>query len=307
MKFVIVSPRQMCGGAIVLHALCKYLMELGYDAKIFYCGVTRYDKERPYVFWAKWIKYVVFDAIHAILAPVMKHDRRFAGFIDVPVRGCKRKYLPRVDNDTIVVYSEVYFGNFLHAEKVVRWFLYQDESAEAYEKDALFITFRDVFNDVSLNPTCRRLIIEYYDLETYKQTNTGKREGKCYIIRKGRNRTDLPEKFDGIIIDNLTEKEIVKVFNQCEYCISYDTQTAYSDIAAICGCVSVIVPEEGKKKEDYVGSDDSDAGVAYGFSDEEINRARQTCQQLRQEFIAWNENSKKSAKDFAMLCESFFN
>ena len=36
MKFVIVSPRQTGGGAIVLHKLCKLLADRGYDAKIFH-------------------------------------------------------------------------------------------------------------------------------------------------------------------------------------------------------------------------------------------------------------------------------
>ena len=35
-KFIIVSPRQHSGGAIVLHLLCKLLQNRGYDAKIFY-------------------------------------------------------------------------------------------------------------------------------------------------------------------------------------------------------------------------------------------------------------------------------
>ena len=35
MKFLIVSPRQTSGGAIVLHLLCKLLMDRGHDAKFF--------------------------------------------------------------------------------------------------------------------------------------------------------------------------------------------------------------------------------------------------------------------------------
>ncbi len=35
MKFLIVSPRQTSGGSIVLHILCKLLMDRGHDAKNF--------------------------------------------------------------------------------------------------------------------------------------------------------------------------------------------------------------------------------------------------------------------------------
>ena len=35
LKYVIVSPKQDNGGAVVLHTLCKYLSEEGYNAKFF--------------------------------------------------------------------------------------------------------------------------------------------------------------------------------------------------------------------------------------------------------------------------------
>lgn len=309
MKFVIVSPRQQWGGAIVLHALCKYLSENGHDAKIFYCGLTHYDERKKVRFWLQMLKCGAKEAVKFILACI-GNERFKQIYMHPPVRGCKRKFLPKVDADTIVVYPESIYGNFLHAEKKVRWLLYHHPFTEnpqaAFGEDALFIAYREVFNDEKLNPAGHMVTISYFDLETYRQYNFGERSGNCYIIRKGKNRPDLPKEFDGPVLDDLPEKRIVEAFNRCEYCISYDTQTAYSSIAALCGCVSVVVPEPGMGKLDYLAPEEDSSGVAYGFSEEELQFARETRHRVKELFEEDNQKSKLAAQQFAKICKAYF-
>ena len=144
-------------------------------------------------------------------------------------------------------------------------------------------------------------------LDLYKRTNYGPRKGKCYIVRKGASRPDLPKKFDGVVIDYLPEKEKVEVFNKCEYCISYDTQTSYSKIAAICGCISIVVPEEGKSRRDYISTNEKCYGVAYGYSKEEINFSLETQEKALQFYKDLNEKSMNQIKSFVKKCEEYFN
>ncbi len=152
--------------------------------------------------------------------------------------------------------------------------------------------------------------MSYFDFDTYKRTNYGPREGKCYIIRKGETRTDLPREFDGPVIDNLSEKEKVEWFNKCEYCISYDTQTAYSQIASLCGCVSVVVPEKGKCRENYrKGTEDiydTGYGEAFGFSEEEINYSIDTREVLIKMYENLEKESIRNVQYFVKECENFF-
>ncbi len=313
-KFVIVSPRQKWGGAIALHCLCKYLLEEGYDARIFYADHIYYKKGHRLKSWIKWLIYIVKDTRELLLATMIGEKRidrfpRLNGYIDVPIKGCKRKYLPHADKNTVVVYPDVIYGNFLRAEKVVRWFLYYNrfpDDAAAYGKNDLFICYKQIFNDKKLNPEGRQMTIAYFDLELYRLTNYGKRKGNCYIVRKGKNRNDLPAKFDGIIIDDLSEKDKVRAFNECEYCISYDIQTAYSSIAALCGCISVIIPESGKNRSDYRTGEDSGFGVAFGFDKKELEYASATQSLLKERYLCMNREGREAARQFAELCADYF-
>lgn len=309
MKFVIVSPRQGDGGPIVLHALCKHLIDLGFDSKIYYSEYAFLDAS-PVVFWIKWSLQTPVHIIKTFLSKYKIFQNCFPGYSNVPVRGCKSKYLPRVRDDTIVVYPETIHGNFLHAKNVVRWLLFHhnyNDTVGAYEESDLFVCYREVFNDDTLNPEKLTVCTPYFDLDTYKQYNFGERNGTCYIVRKGKNRSDLPENFDGVVIDKLSEKDKVRVFNECKYCVSYDTQTAYSRIAALCGCISVVIPEPGKTVVDYRSLKDNHDGVAWGFSEDEINHAIQTRHKIYSRWSESNRNSRQSAREFVEICKNYFD
>lgn len=319
MKFVIVSPRQVCGGPIVLHNLCKLLCELGYDARVFY-GVTqrrsgkRIKNPNLRVAWQR-VSFLTKDAAKSLVARVIGPKRAsrigwLNGYADISVKGCRRKWLPFVDDDTIVVYPEIAYGNYLRAKNVVRWLLYfnqfPDEESQAYGDNDLFYCYRPIFNDSKLNPGRRVLKTPYFDLNLYRRYNFGERSGTCYVIRKGASRPDLPEHFDGVVVDNLSEREKVDVFNSCEFCVSYDMQTAYSQIAALCGCLSIKVLEPGKTKEDYLGEGDGDMGVAFGFEEEEIARALRTAGMIATKHERLNRTSLENAATFAKDCAEYF-
>ena len=231
----------------------------------------------------------------------MHLDCKSIGYNYNPVPEVKRKYLPIVDDETIVVYPEIIYGNPLGAQNVVRWLLYfypYRGDTSAYSINDLVFAYRKVFNDDVLNPECRLCKVQNFDDQLYRRSNYGERHGTCYILRKGWDRKDLPSHFDGPIIDNRSEKEIVEIFNKCKYCISYDTQTFYSNIASICGCISIVMLEKGKERKDYVTEDDAAYGLAYGDSAEEIEYAIQTRQALIKKIECFKIENKKAAELF---------
>lgn len=314
MKFLIVSPRQRSGGSIVLHKLCYYLEKHGHEAKILLICRGCFNNKNTISSWLIWFSYNFLNTVACSAYKLTKSISNgryalFSKFFYEPVRGIKYCYNPITPSDAIVVYPEIIYGNPLHGKKVVRWLLYYNKFSgidEAFDKDDLVFCYRDIFNDVKLNPEGRRLGMGHFDFAIYKQTNFQPREGSCYILRKGKHRPDIPINLDGPVIDDLSEEEKVKVFNKCKYCYLYDTQTFYATIAAVCGAIPIIVPEAGKSRRDYLGDGDVAYGVAYGDSEEEINYALQTrdlCIKGLQDVEKWSD---RQAMDFIAACKDYF-
>lgn len=311
MKFVIVSPRQRSGGSIVLHQLCHYLEDQGHDARIFLICRGCFSHRYNLLSWGIWCLYNIADFVAYLLC-------RFLLFLSIrglyeklfyePVKNTKRWYGIKVPDDVIVIYPEIIYGNPLKAAKVVRWLLYFNR----FEKDDAFCTtdlvfcYREIFNDYKWNPQCRKLGFSFFDFDMYRQVNYGSRKGICYVLRKGKNRTDLPHKFDGQVLDNLSEREKVRILNSCKYCYLYDTQTFYSTIAAVCGAIPVVIMEPGKKKNDYIGMDDVVYGVAYGLSDEEIKFAQATRKLCIENLKTIEAYGNKQVKEFVITCRNYF-
>ena len=312
MKFVIVSYRQFAGGPIVLHKLAQILIKLGYSVKIFYIGNGIEIKQTRVMRIKNYISFYIKDFIKYIIGMCFKKsgliNSRYKGYGYVPIKGVKRKWIPVVDDDTVVIYPEVVYGNPLNAKMVVRWLLYYNryKGENGWSSKDLVVTYRDIFNDKELNPRGYVLHCSHFDSVLYRNFNKGDRKGNCYIIRKGSGRLDLPQKFDGPVIDNLSEFQIVDIFNKCERCYSYDTQTFYSSIAALCGCQSIVVMEPGKSKKDYCGKDDDDYGVAYGDSLDEIKRAEMSKVKLEEKIMRWDSENFNSVKNFITICYNHF-
>lgn len=315
MKFVIVSPRGAGGGALVLHTLCYELNLLGHDAKIYYVRGRNHKGNRR--FWIKQVGYWITDPAKLVLHRLSKalfgeKHSLYQQYCYNPVPVQPRKWTPFVSSDTIVLYPEIFKGNFLHAKNAVHWFLsvnrYKNDKT-AYRKEDLFFCYREIFNDYSLNPDCKTMIFNFFDSQTYRQYNTQPRKGCCYIVRKGGQRTDLPKSYKGPIIDDWSEPEKVKAFNTYKYCYFYDTQTFYTKVAAVCGCVPVVVLEPGKNKEDYFGKGDEALkalGVAYGETKEEISYALNTQKEVLGRIRQLEEKNRGNAEYFINTCREYF-
>ena len=311
-KYVIVSYRSQAGGDIALRNLCRLLNECGQDAKTIYLHSYNYDEKHVFSFWLSWLLRNC-KVFLKTLFPFLLSKEQKKSFQELTLGNVRKKYTPFIGKNTIVVYNELLKGNPLRAKKIVRWLLFynrfykQSEGKTiGYEKNDLFFTYREIFNDYTLNPECKVLCTPYFDLDLYKRYNFGERHGKCYVLRKGKWRVNDSDFKDKIVVDDLSEHEKVRVFNECEYCISYDTQTAYSKIAALCGCISVIVPEEGKQRNDYRTANEDSSGIAFGFSPEEINFAETTRDKIKTKFEEINKQSKEDVERFIRECRIYF-
>lgn len=316
-KIIIFNRYKYFGGTLVLSCLCKTLRELGYDARLFMCVDIPFNEKDENHFLQLNVRKLILRRIKRILYDVVSFlpgislPQSFKEDItSVEMDGLKFQSSPFFDKDnTIVIYPEVTFGNPLGAKNVVRWMMYYypyEEDSNAYSPDDVFIAYREIFNSPKLNPDNIIITQRYFDNKLYRRYNFGERKDKCYVLRKGRNRGDLPKHFDGPVYDdNMSQKELVKMFNEYKYCYSYDTQTFYASIACVCGCIPIIVMEPGKTKSDYVGPGDKCMGKAYGDSPEELEYAVRTREELLHS-LDYDELNRKNAIRLINLLEQRF-
>lgn len=316
-RFIIVSGRVTRGGTLVLSALCKLLIDKGYDARMFYMNRVPGKNTNWWQWWYRQIRsYLSMPYIRLMCAINKKSQSDLykirRELLYEPIKGLPVQYFPFFNKEkTIVIYPEIIYGNFLKAKHVIRYFLfhnklYSKDDPESFGQNDVFIAYRSVFNDPALNPENNVIGFAWFDSNLYRQYNFGKRTGNCYILRKGRNRPDCPATFDGPVIDDdLSEPEIVQILNEKEYCYSYDTQTFYTVIAAVCGCIPIIVMEPGKRMEDYVGDGETHYGQAYGDSPEQIQYAVDTRQELLNT-LDYKESNERSVNLFLDLVATHF-
>jgi hypothetical protein len=298
-QFVIVSPpyHPNNGGSMVLYYLCKLLNDQGHKAKIFLQFSTK-DFTINFRYFLRLLKF-------KILSIIVKKVKSYKWMIykQSPIKA-STLLIPVINKRTIVIYPEIISGNPLKAFNVVRWLLYKPGFFTGkinFGKNDLFFCYDELYNDEMLNPSKNTMKIIYFK-EIYKQTNFEPRRGKCYIIRKGKGRNDLPNTFDGPIIDKLSDEEIVEIFNKCEYCISYDQHTMYTSYAAICGCIPIIIPIDGVKEKRQ-----SNYGHAYGFDTEEIQHAKETRTDLVMELKRMEMENVNQIKNFVSICNKYFS
>lgn len=220
--------------------------------------------------------------------------------------------------DTVVLYCEGIYGNPLGAKKVVRWMLSELGQNVPY----LFV-----------NSWARNELVYFYGSEVrfkntpsyvgtvYKTLNVistspniinwhGPRKGQCFTCRKMYIHKDVvfTHDPDAVKLGHCSMWETIQLFNEKEIFISYDPITYLSTIAALCGCVSVVIPLKGYSKNswlqkthmwDYVqATGEPIYGIAYGW--EELEFAKSTLPLVRDQQIKINNFIKSRSLDMLL-------
>ncbi len=298
-KYIIYTPlyEENTGGVIVLHKLCSMLREQGGDASIWLLQKPHISEFRTLRGWIKLLRWCL-----------AVQPKSFLNHIDLtsPYRLpiAKRKDIA----EAIIVYPEMVSGNPLNASHVVRWFLNKPGALTGrieYGVDELYFYYHIHFNDEELNLHVEHHlnVIEFMG-DVYRHVNKERRSGSCYMVRKGEGRA-LDQHAEGAIqIDGMSHQQIADIFNQCEYFISYDLYTMYSRYAAMCGCIPIVVPEEGLTKEAWRPDIENRFGIAYGWDD--VTWATETRDDLIRVLAEADVRSRKSVTKFIETSQGFF-
>ena len=295
-KYILYVPvyDEKVGGVIALYKLCKILLDMGFDAKMwpmdkppFSDKLSLRKRVSRYLRWHTRTRWKL---------------KRYYGEYNLPIG--RRRDL----EGAVVVYPETVSGNPLKASNVVRWLLNKPgilTGSIDYGENDLFFYYNEHFNDLNINPHQKNKlrVVELFS-DIYKQYNFGARKGSCYLIRKGQNRLHDQHEEGAVKIDGMSHHEVAKIFNECECFISYDLYTMYSRYAALCGCLSIVVPEPGLSKNEWRPEEELTYGIAYGFDD--LEWAVNTRGKLLESLSRTESESKESVRKFAELTQKYF-
>lgn len=215
---------------------------------------------------------------------------------------------PFLKGDNVVVYPEPVLGNPLGARNVVRWLLYKPGVLHPYDfgPDELFFRAGEFCDVPEITGGAPDLVLWKIN-PAYRNENRLGRKGVCYIVRKGMHKPRIPETeaADAICIDGMTHEEANDVFNQCSVFYSYDEATMYSQFAALCGCLSVVIPGMYQSREAWVEAHElARYGVAYGLDD--LEHAWQTRHRVEGLLKAEENKGRDTVRNFIALTRERF-
>jgi hypothetical protein len=279
------------GGAIFLHQLVHTLRQLGEDARIW----PWYRDPDPGIG-------TVFRSLMRKPSLLLGYGRRFLNpELDTPIAS-----FADLRENTIVVYPEIRLGNPLGAANVVRWLLYRPGLKDPYS-----FTAGEMFFRVGEMCDIPEITGGAPDLELWRRhpayRNQGRtdRQGACYLLRKGHEKPRISQTDDAICIDGKRHEEIAAIFNACHTFYSYDEASLYSQFAALCGCLSVIVPGLYPSREEWVADHEIGRfGVAYGLDD--IDHAQSTMHRVDEMLREKEDAGVAMVRNFIRLTQERF-
>lgn len=268
------------GGAIVLHYLVDRLRALNVDAY-----AIPQIKHYP-------------DDMHWLLKRIKqwnyKYFKKFKTHsgMNVPVLNSE------IPNDMIIIYPEVISGNPMNAKNVVRWLLHKPGFFGVggnYSENDEFFFFNEVCrDDKTYIPKDNLLYIFWLREDIYYDCSGGQRSGSCRMLRKGEvsGIVDIPDNDKSILLDGKSHEQIAKIFRKTEFFYCHDPMTFYCYLAAVSGCIPIIIPQPGVSSKAWRNTTEIKFGIAYGL--EEVDWARKTRSKMIDEMVKIKENEEQN-------------
>jgi hypothetical protein len=145
------------------------------------------------------------------------------------------------------------------------------------------------------------------DFDIFKNYNLP-RSGRCYLIKGEEYISGQPlyHNNSDTNLDNYWSygenkmKYLAEMFNKHEIFFTYNTQTFIANLAALCGCISVVLPHPKTSREKIHKFPQNKYGVAYGFED--IQHSIDTLPLVKENLESLLQDHKKHLKQFTSDC-----
>ena len=171
--------------------------------------------------------------------------------------------------------------------KTVRLILFTAKDIEKYRGDELIIQYGKSFtigtkyeNSLSIRPIVA-------NLNFWKDLGCQRYDTPLILLKKGNT---PEEQIKGRLIDDVVKMndtreaidfELLKLFNTHKTFITYDNNTFHSTQAALCGAISIVIPDGKLNEKEWRKSTKREYGIAYGNNKEQIDFALNTVHSLK--------------------------
>lgn len=273
MKVIITSLEynEKIGGSLVTHMLAKRLLDLG-------------------------------DEVYMTCKPHYEGIRYFNDY--------KNYFIENYDYIHIIP-EGIYPINSLRSKNVIRWILSKLGTFNGYY--GLFPNNEKVFQygrAFTINTpyeNAPELTITIPKLDIFYDKNLERTKGDCILIKKGKYKVkEIPN--DATIIDDIdfNDEILSEIFNTHKRFISYDAATYHSVQASLCGCLSVVIPDDDISYDKWVDRmPHMKYGIAYGY--ENIDYAKQTSNLLHDYIFDLQKNEIDQIKKLRDFYHNNFN
>lgn len=275
---------------------------------------------KPYfIFTPEWSKYSAGVVVLHTLAHRLS-QMGMSVYLHTGIQNPAWKKLPTVNefkgdrNNVVAVYPDIVNGNPYKCKYVARYFLhipgFFGGQTEFDKKEMLFV-HSDLFNQRVKLPKNRVVFFPYLDTNIFYDMKL-ERTLKFYFKRKDNGTYPDPRIAEipsiGTGRENESEdaqKALAVKLNQTKVLYCYDNVTAMIDIARLCGCAVVMVPDGfWTEMECRCFGGWEAGGIAYGIEHEAEALASVSSEAMREYYTVKAEHqAKRSLKEFVEITQ----
>lgn len=300
--FIVCAPsyNEKHGGIIVLHELCKTINKLNCGHRAFMLPTVDSLPSSPFSIENDMLNLLIKKQNYKkILSSYITTDTKLNPIYPLPSEDIFKR------ENCVVIYPEIVFGNPFKAKNVARWLLHNpgvNHNETFFERHEIQFKFSDQFEflnnkGICINDFNLKIISLPFDVENLSIEDNSHRDGVVYCIRKGKNRfSDLSQFKNKLVIDNLPLNQIIDLFGKIKTFVSFDTHTFLSQLAAIKGADSIVIPIKGVSKKEWSPDPSDSYGVAYGIDD--LDNSKKTLPLLIEKFRNINFDNQVVTKKF---------
>jgi len=258
------------GGIVALHKLCHDLNELGEEAYVT-SKITHKDLNAPFVGAKKFSR-----------------------------------------EEAVVIYPEITIGNPMKAKNVVRWILNTPGEcagvgangfySNKLDTDLIF-KYSEYFHIKNESESRGLLTTTFIDTD-YFFTSSEPRKGSAFFVKKGgmKNKIHPDDAIDLSKLEN-NWKVMGDVLRKVEYFYCYDNACFWVVIAALCGCIPIVIPDSEMSAEEWYSKfPHKRCGVAYGMDN--IEHAKSTLHLVSDNFKEFSNKQLDTVRNLVKICET---